>query len=283
MTFDTFPHPGPRSGGAGSHDSAAHSGHSQGAPPPIPQDPIGWAYDPSAHTDHDPHSRVDRLRAHDYADYADYTDYTGDPDSYDRDHGSDPRVGDPYDYGPDPRAGGPYDYDYGPDPRAEGFYDYGSDPYYSRRGPRRPRRHRKLRAAAKLIGILLYARRLESSYYGPDSYGPDPYGYGPGPMPREPYHGPYPPRSVPYPYGLRRKSKIAAGLLGIFLGAFGVHNFYLGHTGKAVVQLLMTMLSVGLLAPFSVMWGLIEGILILASRPGQSFWGVDARGVPLGA
>ena len=24
------------------------------------------------------------------------------------------------------------------------------------------------------------------------------------------------------------KSKIAAGLLGIFLGAFGVHNFYLG-------------------------------------------------------
>ena len=34
------------------------------------------------------------------------------------------------------------------------------------------------------------------------------------------------------------KSKIAAGLLGIFLGTFGVHNFYLGNTGKAVAQLL---------------------------------------------
>lgn len=33
------------------------------------------------------------------------------------------------------------------------------------------------------------------------------------------------------------KSKIAAGLLGIFLGAFGVHNFYLGYTGKAIAQL----------------------------------------------
>lgn len=39
------------------------------------------------------------------------------------------------------------------------------------------------------------------------------------------------------------KSKIAAGLFGIFLGAFGVHNFYLGYTGKAVAQLLITVLS----------------------------------------
>lgn len=36
---------------------------------------------------------------------------------------------------------------------------------------------------------------------------------------------------------LTPKSKIAAGLLGIFLGCFGVHNFYLGYTGKAVAQL----------------------------------------------
>ena len=33
------------------------------------------------------------------------------------------------------------------------------------------------------------------------------------------------------------KSKIAAGLLGIFLGSLGVHNFYLGYTGKAIAQL----------------------------------------------
>ena len=60
------------------------------------------------------------------------------------------------------------------------------------------------------------------------------------------------------------KSKIAAGLFGIFLGCFGVHNFYLGFTGKAVAQLLITVLSCFILSPISAIWGLIEGILILA-------------------
>ena len=39
------------------------------------------------------------------------------------------------------------------------------------------------------------------------------------------------------------KSRVCAGLLGIVLGSFGVHNFYLGYTGKAVAQLLITLLS----------------------------------------
>lgn len=59
------------------------------------------------------------------------------------------------------------------------------------------------------------------------------------------------------------KSKVAAGLLGIFLGSFGVHNFYLGYTGKAIAQLLITILTCGLGAIISSIWGLIEGILIL--------------------
>ncbi len=62
------------------------------------------------------------------------------------------------------------------------------------------------------------------------------------------------------------KSKLAAGLFGIFLGAFGVHNFYLGFTGKAVAQLLITVLSCGILSPVSAIWGLIEGIMILSSN-----------------
>lgn len=73
------------------------------------------------------------------------------------------------------------------------------------------------------------------------------------------------------------KSKIAAGLFGIFLGSFGVHNFYLGYTGKAVVQLLITLLSCGLFSPISAIWGLIEGILILAGDINK-----DAEGNPLG-
>ena len=60
------------------------------------------------------------------------------------------------------------------------------------------------------------------------------------------------------------KSKLAAGLLGIFLGSFGVHNFYLGFTGKAVAQLLITVLTCGVGSFVSGVWGLIEGIMYLA-------------------
>ena len=72
------------------------------------------------------------------------------------------------------------------------------------------------------------------------------------------------------------KSKIAAGLLGIFLGAFGVHNFYLGYTGKAIAQLLITLLTCGFGAFISSIWGLIEGILILTGSIN-----VDGNGNPL--
>ena len=73
------------------------------------------------------------------------------------------------------------------------------------------------------------------------------------------------------------KSKMAAGLLGIFLGVFGVHNFYLGYTGKAIAQLLITVLSCGFLALVSEIWGLIEGIMILSGSINT-----DAQGNPLG-
>lgn len=72
------------------------------------------------------------------------------------------------------------------------------------------------------------------------------------------------------------KSKIAAGLLGIFLGYFGVHNFYLGYTGKAVAQLLITLLTCGIGSVITSIWGLIEGILILTGSIA-----VDGQGIPL--
>lgn len=59
------------------------------------------------------------------------------------------------------------------------------------------------------------------------------------------------------------KSKVAAGLLGIFLGAFGVHNFYLGYTGKAVAQLVITLATCGMGSVISGIWGFVEGIMIL--------------------
>ena len=78
------------------------------------------------------------------------------------------------------------------------------------------------------------------------------------------------------PAGVAQKSKIAGGLLGIFLGVFGVHNFYLGYTGRAIAQLLISVLSCGILAVVSEIWGLVEGIMILTGSIDK-----DGKGVPL--
>ncbi len=62
------------------------------------------------------------------------------------------------------------------------------------------------------------------------------------------------------------RSKIAAGLLGIFLGVFGIHNFYLGNTNRGMTQLLLGTIGVllcGMGPVASSIWGFIEGILIL--------------------
>ncbi|WP_223875358.1 TM2 domain-containing protein [Nanchangia anserum] len=107
-----------------------------------------------------------------------------------------------------------------------------------------------------------------------------------------PYGGTYPaqgqsayheqPTQAGYPASAypEAKSRVAAGILGILFGSLGAHNFYLGRAGKAIVQLLITVLSLGVLAPISATWGLVEGILILTSSP-QSSWGRDADGRPL--
>ena len=60
------------------------------------------------------------------------------------------------------------------------------------------------------------------------------------------------------------RSKVAAGLLGIFLGSLGIHNFYLGYNNRGLGQLLLTVLSCGILSPITAIWGLIEGIMILS-------------------
>lgn len=79
--------------------------------------------------------------------------------------------------------------------------------------------------------------------------------------------------------GAAPKSKIAAGLLGIFLGCFGVHNFYLGYTGKAIGQLLLTLIgwiACGIGPVAAAIWGLVEGIMILTGSINT-----DADGNPL--
>jgi TM2 domain-containing membrane protein YozV len=53
--------------------------------------------------------------------------------------------------------------------------------------------------------------------------------------------------------------KLIAGLLGILLGGFGVHKFYLGYTKAGIIQIIVTFLTCGI----GSVIGLIEGILYL--------------------
>ena len=76
------------------------------------------------------------------------------------------------------------------------------------------------------------------------------------------------------PAGYQPKSRVAAGVLGILLGGFGAHNFYLGYTNKAILQLVLTIFTCGLAS----LWGLVEGILILTKNENYL---TDANGVPL--
>ena len=88
----------------------------------------------------------------------------------------------------------------------------------------------------------------------------------------------------PPPMGVSDKSKMAAGLLQIFLGGFGAGRFYTGHTGIALAQIAAVWLScgVGVVVPIclpigtvGVLWTFIDGILMLAGKVN------DAQGRPL--
>lgn len=68
------------------------------------------------------------------------------------------------------------------------------------------------------------------------------------------------------------KSRVAAGLLQIFFGGFGIGRFYLGYGGIGAAQLLLTLFTFGI----GAIWGFIDGIVILAGGVRT-----DARGVPL--
>jgi TM2 domain-containing membrane protein YozV len=68
------------------------------------------------------------------------------------------------------------------------------------------------------------------------------------------------------------KSRMVAGILGLFLGYLGIHSFYLGDNKKGVLQIVVTLVTLGL----GGLWGFIEGILILVGNINT-----DAQGRPL--
>lgn len=65
--------------------------------------------------------------------------------------------------------------------------------------------------------------------------------------------------------------KLAAGLLGIFLGAFGIHKFVLGYTTPGVIMAVGSIVGGVVTCGFASfvfgVIGLIEGIIYLTKTP----------------
>ena len=68
------------------------------------------------------------------------------------------------------------------------------------------------------------------------------------------------------------RSRVAAGILGLLLGPFGVHRFYLGYTGIGIIQIIVSIFTAGI----GGLWGFIEGIIIIAGGDWK-----DADGKPI--
>lgn len=61
----------------------------------------------------------------------------------------------------------------------------------------------------------------------------------------------------PRPAGVSPKSRTVAAILGFFLGALGIHRFYLGNIGLGIALLVI--------GPFTgLIWNLIDWIIVLA-------------------
>jgi TM2 domain-containing membrane protein YozV/RNA polymerase subunit RPABC4/transcription elongation factor Spt4 len=77
------------------------------------------------------------------------------------------------------------------------------------------------------------------------------------------------------------KSKVAAGLLGLFLGWLGVHKFYLGYSKEGVIMLLVSVLggivTCGVATGVISMIGFIEGIIYL-TKSDEEFDRLYAQG-----
>ena len=80
--------------------------------------------------------------------------------------------------------------------------------------------------------------------------------------------------------GMSNKSKVTAAILAFFLGGFGIHNFYLGKTGRGVAQLLITIFVLFIGPLISSIWAIVEGAQILGSHPGSPYH-MDGKGLQL--
>ena len=64
-----------------------------------------------------------------------------------------------------------------------------------------------------------------------------------------------------------------AAILAFLLGAFGIHDFYLGYTSRGVIKIVLTVLVAT--SFISGIWSIVDLVLILTGKMG------DSKGLPL--
>lgn len=129
--------------------------------------------------------------------------------------------------------------------------------------------------------------KLAADAVPPPSEGVPPLNAGQVPPPVPPPASPpsvYVPPGPGVPYqDPTARSKLVAGLLGIFLGWLGIHRFYLGYNNIAIAQLVVGVIGL-VLSPFTCglvllaacIWGIIDGVMILTGSINR-----DGQGKPL--
>lgn len=69
----------------------------------------------------------------------------------------------------------------------------------------------------------------------------------------------------------RGKNKLVFILLGLFLGGFGIHNFYAGYIARGMIKVLITFVSFGLLFWISWIWAIVEVCTVRIDAVGYPF------------
>jgi TM2 domain-containing membrane protein YozV len=67
------------------------------------------------------------------------------------------------------------------------------------------------------------------------------------------------------------KDRVAYVLLAVFLGHLGIHNFFAGYTSRAVIQLVITIVTCGFGALVTWIWAIIEAITVTKDANGVDF------------
>lgn len=97
--------------------------------------------------------------------------------------------------------------------------------------------------------------------------------YGPAPQSIPQYNTQQPQNPTQPQAYVSSKDHIAAGLLAILFGAFGIHKFYLGYTTAGLIMLGLTTLgslfTFGLSGAVMALISLIEGIIYLLKNQAE--------------